>query len=758
MKTSLKKLISVTLAVMMLLSVVTASGVSAVTVDTSSTGADTVYLDASGASDGNEDYWAWIWNNGSEGSWNPMSIDSSGYWTVAMDSGQNVVFVRVAAGVAPEWSSDTNPGTVWNQTGDLVYDGTNNLCTVSWSDTYGGELVSSWSYYDNGSTPIPTIPLPTTPVPTTQAPTTSPVVTQTPTTVTVPVVTTSPKPTVPTDPTEPDEDQNLYVSAKSNINTAGVKTKVSGNAVTVTYSLTAPEVIDDGRVRVYYDSSKLMLSTVYNTQSSMFPVVKNAVYNLNAGVGMMMFDFSSIGEKYDFTNGGVLVSLVFEKKTDSTVGTASVYMDVMELNSESVTYVEDSLIKEQGVSVEQAVEEKQLVDPTEEQVATNETNNLSVNVSSNLNSVCETVNATKRNVKVTYSLTVPEMIAFGSGTVVYDSDKLALESMYNPETSMFTTISQGVVYSLNAGTGTMKFSFTGVSEDKQTGLYDFKDGSALVTLVFTIRSTASGDAGVYLSLDELGSFDTDYISQGAVNAQGVSCAATVADENSTAVTTPTESQGVSTTPSDTSATFDTSATSPSDTGVTYPSQTESTEATAATQATNPPSPKPTSPASKAPYLAKSKLTKKAGSTYRIEIKNKGNKKASFSTSNGKILKVSSKGKVTFLKKGKATITVKIGSAKLKFTGTVSSNPKLVYKGKTVKAKKYYPVKKGKTITVKISGKAKALKNVYTSTKKAKIKGKTTASKVKIRGLRKGKTTLKIKVNRSKVLKLRIKVK
>ncbi len=67
------------------------------------------------------------------------------------------------------------------------------------------------------------------------------------------------------------------------------------------------------------------------------------------------------------------------------------------------------------------------------------------------------------------------------------------------------------------------------------------------------------------------------------------------------------------------------------------------------------------------------------------------------------------------------------------------------------------VKKGKTKTVKIIGKDKSIKNVYKNTKKAKIKSKKTAAKIKVKGLKKGKTTLKIKAN-GVWLKLKVKVK
>lgn len=64
---------------------------------------------------------------------------------------------------------------------------------------------------------------------------------------------------------------------------------------------------------------------------------------------------------------------------------------------------------------------------------------------------------------------------------------------------------------------------------------------------------------------------------------------------------------------------------------------------------------------------------------------------------------------------------------------------------------------GKTVSVKISGKANSVNNVYTNTNYAKIRSKNTATTLTVKGFKKGLTTLKIKVN-GVVLKLRVSVK
>ena len=120
------------------------------------------------------------------------------------------------------------------------------------------------------------------------------------------------------------------------------------------------------------------------------------------------------------------------------------------------------------------------------------------------------------------------------------------------------------------------------------------------------------------------------------------------------------------------------------------------------------------------------------------------------TSSNKAVATVTNGKITALKKGTSTITATLAAGgTLTCKVTVNTNPKLSKSSVTVKIKK--------TVTVKITGKAATVKNVYTNTKIAKIASKNTAEKLAVKGLNKGTTTLKIKVN-GVVLKLKVKVK
>ena len=145
-------------------------------------------------------------------------------------------------------------------------------------------------------------------------------------------------------------------------------------------------------------------------------------------------------------------------------------------------------------------------------------------------------------------------------------------------------------------------------------------------------------------------------------------------------------------------------------------------------------------------LSSDEASLKAGKE--LELKVISGKANSWKSSNKKVCTVRN-GKVTALKKGTAVITAVLTSGQqVTCKVKVTTSPKL--------SKKTIKVKKGKTKTVKITGKAKSVKNRYTNSSKAKIISKKNAEKIKVKGLKKGKTTLKIKVN-GKVLRLKVTV-
>ncbi|MGN1126642.1 MAG: Ig-like domain-containing protein [Ruminococcus sp.] len=132
------------------------------------------------------------------------------------------------------------------------------------------------------------------------------------------------------------------------------------------------------------------------------------------------------------------------------------------------------------------------------------------------------------------------------------------------------------------------------------------------------------------------------------------------------------------------------------------------------------------------------LSRYSGSVYvkgslqiHATVKN-GSGKTTYKSSNTKVAKVSSKGKVTGVKKGSAVITVKNHGVSKKFRVTVK-NPKLNATSKTLY--------KGKSFTLKVTGKIGKAK--FSSSNK---KVATVSSSGKITAKKKGSATITVKAN------------
>lgn len=190
----------------------------------------------------------------------------------------------------------------------------------------------------------------------------------------------------------------------------------------------------------------------------------------------------------------------------------------------------------------------------------------------------------------------------------------------------------------------------------------------------------------------------------------------------------------------------------------YPDATEAPEVTVAPTEKAPPKPSgkdvkihenSATASSAIPSLNIRTATLKCGKRFDINVRNKGKKKVKFSSSAKKIAAVNKNGVVTTLRKGRAKIIVKVGKRKLRCIVKVTSNPKLAPNSVTVK--------KGKTVSVKIIGKAKGVNNKYKNTEYANIVSKKTANTITVKGRKRGKTTVKVVVNKL-ALKLKVKVK
>lgn len=168
-----------------------------------------------------------------------------------------------------------------------------------------------------------------------------------------------------------------------------------------------------------------------------------------------------------------------------------------------------------------------------------------------------------------------------------------------------------------------------------------------------------------------------------------------------------------------------------------------------TKPTEPTKPQPTKPVVKTPKISATKVTLKSAQTKILKVTN-GTVKT-WSTSSKKIATVS-KGKVVALTKGRVRITATLTNGKkLTCYVTVTTSPKL--------SRTTLNIKKGRTATVKLTGKVANINNKYYNySKVAKIVSKANATSIKVKALKKGTTTLKIRVNGVNVLRLKVKVK
>ena len=146
---------------------------------------------------------------------------------------------------------------------------------------------------------------------------------------------------------------------------------------------------------------------------------------------------------------------------------------------------------------------------------------------------------------------------------------------------------------------------------------------------------------------------------------------------------------------------------------------------------------------------------KAGAAYTIPVNEAYT--AKFAMSSNNYVKLS-KNKVTALNKGSATVNITVMPKYYEIAKYLKSyKVKVSVTTAPTISKTSVTVKKGKTVSVKLTGKASTIANKYTNTKIAKITSATKDTAIKIKGLKKGTTTLKVKVNGVKTLSVKVKV-
>lgn len=167
-----------------------------------------------------------------------------------------------------------------------------------------------------------------------------------------------------------------------------------------------------------------------------------------------------------------------------------------------------------------------------------------------------------------------------------------------------------------------------------------------------------------------------------------------------------------------------------------------------------------------------------GYTFRVTYN--GEKLSKIKSSNKKVVKVNSDGRLFCLKTGKSDLTFKLNDGTKKtfrlyvgYSGGsmdfVNLYPDVVYVDKKYNLRYFYdndrgntcpeylPLKQGSVLKLPISGKVKSINNIYKSSNKAKIISSPSDDVLKIKGLKKGETAVKIRINGIKTIKIKLKI-
>ena len=352
-------------------------------------------------------------------------------------------------------------------------------------------------------------------------------------------------------------------------------------------------------------------------------------------------------------------------------------------------------------------------------------------------------------VTVTYKLTTDLPIMNSEGELAYDSSVLKVKSFSLPN------VSNAIVNTEPANT--VMFDHT-IAE----GEANFAEGADFIKAEFEI--VGEGETTVDLKLVELnaegeGADFNELVLAGEAVSDAFTLSAMVSEAIVPETEEPTEPTD-STEPSEpTEPTDSTEPSEPTEPVTTEPVVTEPevTTPTATEPAATEPSTK--APETVAPALSAASVKLAAGKTYTIKVNNT-TEKATFSSNKKSVATVSKNGKVTALKKGDATITVKVAGKNLSFKVKVTSNPNLKVGKKKFNSKKTYSINKNGTLKIKVTGKATAINNKYKTSKKsvAKVTSKAKATTVKVKGLKKGTAKITITVNKVKKFTIKVKVK
>ena len=318
----------------------------------------------------------------------------------------------------------------------------------------------------------------------------------------------------PEETTAAPEETTAAPSGKTTVNGKDVKV---GDKVNYTMLLTIPEKIENIQGVITYDSSKLKLvesSDAENDDVTAFPVLaeKNLVWNTNLE-NAVKFNGSFL-KGFDFTAGGVLVSLNFEVIAE---GESEVKCSLEEMNSVDATtcYVADGEVKAEFTQndtvtvVSEPITEPTTAatEPTTEPTtaATEPTTEPTTAASEDA-----VINGVKAHVGDTISYTATlqaaEKLVNFQATTKFDSSILELVKPLDTEVAF--PVDPDVVYNEDLD-GMVKFN-----DSKLKGI-DFTTEGVLVTLNFKV--IAGGETSVWTEIEEMNSVnDTVYAADGVM--------------------------------------------------------------------------------------------------------------------------------------------------------------------------------------------------------------------------------------------------
>ena len=148
--------------------------------------------------------------------------------------------------------------------------------------------------------------------------------------------------------------EDTTVATGSGVTVGGTTYEVAvGDTITYTYTLTTPTAVENAQATTYYDAAKLELIVPESKAANkMFPVLRDitsVVYNTDSPGEVKFNAMEGVDEGFDFTEGGVLVTLDF-KVLDASASTIYTTLEEMVKFGEKVDYATGGQIVGEGVS------------------------------------------------------------------------------------------------------------------------------------------------------------------------------------------------------------------------------------------------------------------------------------------------------------------------------------------------------------------------------------------------------------------------